>query len=56
MAKIRCLPIYESVSGTPCLIEKAWICMSLSLEEAQNCNRDMHSMIGMCGFGKTAVV
>lgn len=53
--KIRCLPMSGSASGTPCLIEKAWICISLDSEEAHNCNREMHFAriigIGLVGEG-----
>ena len=37
MVKMRCLPISGFDSGTACLIEKAWICFSLNMEEAHNC-------------------
>lgn len=41
-AYIRCLPMSGLESGTPCLIEKAWICFSLNFEEPQICKRAMH--------------
>lgn len=28
--------------GTPCLMEKAWTCFSLGIEEAQECKRATH--------------
>ena len=41
------------LSGTPCLMENAWICLSLYMEDAQNCKRAMHLVtiwgIGFCG-------
>lgn len=41
-ANIKYLPISGLVRGTPCLIEKAWICLNLNLEEAQLNKRAMH--------------
>ena len=42
MVKMRCLPMSGFDTGTPCLIEKAWICFSFNLEEAYNCKRATH--------------
>lgn len=39
---IKYLPISGLVRGTPCLIENAWICLNLNLEEAQLNKRVMH--------------
>lgn len=50
-ANMRCLPMSGSVSGTPCLIEKAWICVSLDRDEAQSCNRQMHFPRMLYGVG-----
>ena len=47
---IKCLPISGLVRGTPCLIENAWICLNLNLEEAQLNKRAMH-FLRIYGFG-----
>lgn len=39
---MRCLPMSGFVRGTPFRIEKAWICFSLNLEDAQLSKRAMH--------------
>lgn len=53
VVKMRCLPMSGLLSGTPCLTEKAWICCSFNLEDAQHCKRAMHFWricgIGFCG-------
>lgn len=40
--KRRCLPMSGLLTGTPCLMEKAWIWWSLWSEVAHECNRAMH--------------
>lgn len=46
-----------SLIETPCLIENAWICLSLYLEDAHNCKSVMHFLrIYSIGFSGTGVV
>lgn len=40
--KMRCLLKSGFGGGTPCLMEKAWICFNLDWEEPHNCKREMH--------------
>lgn len=42
-------------SGTPCLMENAWICLSLCLEEAHDCKRAIH-LVRTYGAGFSGVV
>ena len=56
IVKIRCLPMSGLLSETPCLMENAWICFSLCLEEAQNCKREMHLVSGFSGVVDTKFV
>lgn len=55
IVKIRYFPMSGLLSGTLCLMENAWICFSLCLEEAQYCKRAMH-LVRMCGVGFCGVV
>lgn len=55
IVKMRCLPMSGLLSGTPCLSEYAWICLSLDMEDAQNCNRAMH-FVTIWGTGFSVAV